>query len=156
MPVRNGRLPVLTLDAAGTLLRFRQPFMSVQSTSIAASPAPGVAAPRSLWQNTVIMARQLAPTAAYLMTTEVHTFAFSVAANAILSFFPFVVLLLTITTKVLHSKPMTDVILDLLRDYLPVGQDFVIRNLKALVNARKGAQIVSFVMLLITSTGVFL
>ena len=31
----------------------------------------------------------------YLLRTEVHTFAFSVAANAILSFFPFVLLLMT-------------------------------------------------------------
>src|SRR5262249_47948536 len=34
--------------------------------------------------------------------------------------------------------------------------DFIVRNFTALVNARKGAQIVSLVMLLITSTGVFL
>src|SRR6266404_9211235 len=75
------------------------------------------------------------PTARYLMSTDVHTFAFSVAANAILSFFPFVVLLLTITSKVLRSPAMTNMILDLLRDYLPVGQDFVIRNLKVLMGA---------------------
>src|SRR5207245_5435662 len=43
-----------------------------------------------------------------------------------------------------------------LRDYLPVGQEFVIRNLRPLVAARKGVQVASFVMLLITSTGVFL
>src|ERR1051325_7573362 len=153
MPVRNGRLPVLTLDAAGTLLRFRQPFMSVQSTSIAASPAPGVAAPRSLWQNTVIMARQLAPTAAYLMTTEVHTFAFSVAANAILSFFPFVVLLLTVTRRVFHSQEMFDVVVQLLRDYLPVAQDFIIKNVRAMASSRGRVQIFSIAMLLVTSTG---
>lgn len=96
------------------------------------------------------------PIARYLMSTDVHTFAFSVAANAILSFFPFIVLLLTITSKVLHSPAMTNMVLDLLRDYLPVGQDFVIRNLRPLVAARKGVQVASFVMLLITSTGVFL
>ena len=39
----------------------------------------------------------------YLLQTEVHTYAFSVAANAILSFFPFIVLLLTLTRRVLHS-----------------------------------------------------
>src|SRR5258706_2008752 len=99
---------------------------------------------------------RMLPTARYLMSTDVHTFAFSVAANAILSFFPFVVLLLTITSKVLRSPTMTNVVLDLLRDYLPVGQDFVIRNLKVLMSARKSVQIFSFVMLLITSTGVFL
>src|SRR5581483_3445317 len=37
------------------------------------------------------------PALQYLLRTEVHTYAFSVAANAILSFFPFIVLLLTVT-----------------------------------------------------------
>jgi membrane protein len=109
-----------------------------------------------MWHSTVLMARQLAPTASYLMKTEVHTFAFSVAANVILSFFPFVVLLLTITRRVFHSQVMNEVVVQLLRDYLPVGQDFIVRNLKALVAARSGVQIFSVVMLLITSTGVFL
>jgi membrane protein len=112
-----------------------------------AQAAPDV--DRSRWHRVL-------PTARYLMSTDVHTYAFSVAANAILSFFPFVVLLLTITRKVLRSPAMTAIVLDLLRDYLPVSQEFVIRNLQVLVSARKGAQIASFIMLLITSTGVFL
>lgn len=92
----------------------------------------------------------------YLMQTEVHTFAFSVAANAILSFFPMMVLLMTIVRNVLHSQAMNNVIIDLLRDYLPTGQDFIVRNLNALVNARRGAQVASLVILLFTSTGIFL
>ncbi len=92
----------------------------------------------------------------YLLRTEVHTFAFSVAANAILSFFPFVLLLLTLTRRVFHSRVMYDVVVNLLRDYLPAGQDFVIRNLTALVDARQRAQVFSLVMLLITSNGIFM
>jgi YihY family inner membrane protein len=92
----------------------------------------------------------------YLMSTDVHTFAFSVAANAILSFFPFVVLLLTLIRRVFHSKVMYDVVVELLRDYLPAGQDFVIRNLNAMVQARQRVQIVSLVILLATSSGIFL
>lgn len=90
------------------------------------------------------------------MRTDVHTFAFSVAANAILSFFPFVVLLLTLSRRVFHSQAMFDVIVNLLRDYLPTGQDFIVRNLKAMVGARSHAQVISIVILLFTSTGVFL
>ena len=41
---------------------------------------------------------------AYLLDSEVHTFAFSVAANAIISFIPFVVLLYTLALSVFHSK----------------------------------------------------
>src|SRR3954468_5705801 len=95
-------------------------------------------------------------TARYLMRTEVHTFAFSVAANALLSFFPIMVLLMTLVQNVIRSNAMNKVIIDLLRDYLPTGQDFIVRNLSALVNARKGAQVASLVILLFTSTGIFL
>jgi membrane protein len=91
----------------------------------------------------------------YLTKTEVHTYAFSVAANAILSFIPAVVLMLTLTRKVLHSPAMYDVVLQLLRDYLPSNQDFVIKNMKALAGAHR-VQIFSLVMLVISSTGVFL
>src|SRR5579859_5383635 len=92
----------------------------------------------------------------YLMRTDVHTFAFSVAANSILSFFPFVVLLMTLIRRVFHSRVMYEVVLQLLRDYLPAGQDFVIRNLNSMVNSRQRVQAVSLVILLITSSGVFL
>lgn len=95
-------------------------------------------------------------TARYLMRTEVHTFAFSVAANAILSFFPFVMLLMTLVRRVFHSPAMYQVVVQLLRDYLPAGQDFVIRNLNAMVGARHQVQIVSLLILLVTSTGIFL
>lgn len=95
-------------------------------------------------------------TVKYLMQTDVHTFAFSVAANSILSFFPFVVLLMTVIRRVFHSKVMYDVILELLGDYLPAGRDFVIRNLNAMVNSRQGVQVASLAILLVTSSGVFL
>jgi membrane protein len=98
----------------------------------------------------------LASTAKYLLRTEVHTFAFSVAANAILSFFPFVLLLLTLIRRVFHSKAMYEVVVQLLRDNLPAGQDFVIRNLNALVGARQRTQIFSLLILLVTSTGIFM
>lgn len=95
-------------------------------------------------------------TVKYLSRTDVHTFAFSVAANAILSFFPFVVLMMTVIRRVFHSRVMYEVVLQLLRDYLPAGQDFVIRNLNSMVNSRQRVQVASLVILLVTSSGVFL
>jgi len=92
----------------------------------------------------------------YLLRTDVHTFAFSVAANSILSFFPFVVLVMTLVRRVFHSRVMYDVLLELLRDYLPAGQEFVIRNLNAMVDTRRRVQVVSLIILLVTSTGVFM
>jgi len=98
----------------------------------------------------------IASTVKYLMRTDVHTFAFSVAANSILSFFPFVVLLMTLIRRVFHSRVMYDVVVELLRDYLPAGQEFMIRNLNAMVNSRHRAQVVSLIILLVTSSGVFM
>jgi membrane protein len=94
--------------------------------------------------------------ARYMARTEVHTYAFSVAANSILSLFPFIVLLLTISRNVFHSREMETVAGDMMKNLLPVGQDFVIRNMQLLTHPHKGTQIFSVVMLLITSTGVFL
>jgi membrane protein len=98
----------------------------------------------------------VASTVKYLLRTDVHTFAFSVAANFILSFFPFVVLLMTLIRRVFHSRVMYDVVVELLRDYLPAGQEFVIRNLNAMVNTRQRVQVVSLAILLVTSSGIFM
>jgi YihY family inner membrane protein len=94
--------------------------------------------------------------ARYMARTEVHTYAFSVAANAILSLFPFIVLILTISRNVFHSREMEQVAADMMKNLLPVGKDFVIRNMQLLTHPHKGTQVFSVVMLLITSTGVFL
>jgi len=93
----------------------------------------------------------------YLLQTEVHTYAFSVAANSILSLFPFIVLMLTIARVVFHSPQMEVVVGDVLRSFLPASaetQDFVVRNMALLPH--KQVQIFSLIALLITSTGVFL
>ena len=88
--------------------------------------------------------------------TEVHTYAFSVAANTILSLFPFIVLMFTIARLVFHSHAMESAIADMIRYFLPTGQEFVTKNMEIVAHARKGVQLASVVMLLISSTGVFL
>lgn len=103
------------------------------------------------------MLRQRAlPTLHYLAKTEVHTFAFSVAANAILSFFPFVLVLMWLVRSVFHSQAMFEVIKDVLKNQLPTNQDFVVKNLTILATGRHGIRIVSVIILLISSSGVFL
>jgi len=90
----------------------------------------------------------------YLGTTEVHTYAFSVAANAILSFFPASVLLLTISRRVFHSPSMVNAIKRMLGAYLPSNQDFIVGNVVAMAASHK-IQLFSIVMLFISCTGVF-
>lgn len=100
---------------------------------------------------------------AYLLDSEVHTFAFSVAANAIISFIPFVVLLYTLALSVFHSEAMKGVVNDMVNYFLPsatvtkgwltitIVNEAVLPLLK-----RHGAQAFSLVMILIACTGIFL
>jgi membrane protein len=90
----------------------------------------------------------------YLGTTEVHTYAFSVAANAILSFFPSAVLLLTISRRVFHSPSMVSAIKRMLAAYLPSNQGFIVSTVDAMSATHK-IQVFSIVMLFISCTGVF-
>jgi len=129
--------------------------MHVTDQSAATAPPPAAGAPRRR-RRPVRSSGMAHSTAKYLLRTDVHTFAFSVAANSILSFFPFVVLLMTLIRRVFHSKVMYDVVVELLRDYLPAGQEFVIRNLNAMVNSRQRVQVVSLIILLVSSSGIFM
>jgi membrane protein len=94
--------------------------------------------------------------AKYLTRTEVHTYAFSVAANAILSLFPFIVMMYTVARKVFHSQSMEDVVGDMVRYFLPTGQDFVVKNMSLVANAHSGVRIAAVIMLLVSSSGIFL
>jgi len=92
----------------------------------------------------------------YLFETEVHAYAFSIAANAYLSFFPFTLIMLAICRRWLHWENAYLMVLQLLRVHLPPGSESVIRNLVAAVQGRPRLQLVSVFMLLFTSSGVFL
>src|ERR1039458_4254468 len=93
----------------------------------------------------------------YLLDSEVHTFAFSVAANAILSFIPFTVLLYTLSHSVFHSDAMRDVVTDMVNYFLPsvASKDWVALNLQVAA-ASQGVQFFSLLMILIACTGIFL
>ncbi len=91
----------------------------------------------------------------YLLDSEVHTYAFSVAANAILSFIPFIVLLYTLSRSVFHSAMMVTVVNDMVTYFLPSNQEFVAANLAAAAS-RQGVQVFSLIMILVACTGIFL
>ena len=75
----------------------------------------------------------------YLLDSEVHTFAFSFAANAILSFIPLIVMLYTLAGSVFHSAAMSAEIAEMIKYFLPSNQDFVAQNL-AFVASRHSYQ----------------
>ena len=91
----------------------------------------------------------------YLLDSEVHTFAFSVAANAILSFIPFIVLLYTLSWSVFHSEMMKKVVNDMVYYFFPSNQNFIVRNLFLVASGHR-AQLLSVLMILVACTGIFL
>lgn len=101
-------------------------------------------------------ARPIVALCGYLMQTEVHTYAFSVAANSILSLCPFLVMMFTVAQRVFHSRAMVSAIVEMVRYILPAGQEFVARNMAIVANERKSVQLASLLMLAISSTGIFL
>lgn len=97
----------------------------------------------------------------YLLDSEVHTFAFSVAANAILSFIPLVVLLYTLALSVFHSHAMVGVVNDMVDYFLPSvtrQPGWLAANIEstAALSSRHGIQAFSLLMILISCTGIFL
>jgi YihY family inner membrane protein len=91
----------------------------------------------------------------YLLDSEVHTYAFSVAANAILSFIPFIVLLYTLSWSIFHSAMMVSVVSDMVHYFLPSNQEFVAASLAAAAS-HQGVQVFSLIMILVACTGIFL
>jgi uncharacterized BrkB/YihY/UPF0761 family membrane protein len=103
---------------------------------------------------------------AYLLDSEVHTFAFSVAANAIISFIPFIVLLYTLVLTVFHSPPkgpMVTVVDNMVNYFLPsltkdpawITKTIVAEAVEPILK-HHGAQAFSLLMILIACTGIFL
>ncbi len=53
------------------------------------------------------------------MQTEVHVYAFAVAANILMSFFPFLVVIISLCRSFLHWRAAVDIILQTLNTYFP-------------------------------------
>src|SRR5271167_3886631 len=90
---------------------------------------PSVARPPAVLPRNASLVDEVVSLARYMSQTEVHTYAFSVAANTILSLFPFIVMMFTVARKVFHSQSMEEVIGSMVRYFLPTGQDFVVKNM---------------------------
>ncbi len=99
---------------------------------------------------------RLRTTARYLSQTEVHVFALSVAASVLLSFYPFLIVMVSLCKYAFHWPAAVNAIYFALNDYLPgeVGQ-FLQRNLAVSVASRGKSQFISLALLLFTANGVF-
>ena len=92
------------------------------------------------------------PTLRYCMQTEVHVFALAVAASVLLSFYPFLIVILSFCRDVLRWPAAVDAIYLAMNDYLPgdLGA-FLKRNLPT----RGTFQPIAMLLLLVTANGVF-
>ena len=104
-----------------------------------------------------LLARSFRPTLRYWMETEVHVYSFSIAANVLLSFFPFLIVIQSICHHLLGWKGAMNAISFALDDYFPgaVGSkvgvaDFIQRNLPT-----QSLQLASILLLLFTANGIF-
>ena len=104
----------------------------------------------------VRLGRACMPTVRYWMETEVHVYAFSIAANVLLSFYPFLIVMVSICRYFLRWPDAEQAILLGLNDYFPgaVG-DLVTRNLLITVNERGPLQFMSIALLFFTANGIF-
>ncbi len=98
------------------------------------------------------LAGGLAGTFRYCMKTEVHVYAFSVAANVLLSFFPFLIVMMSVS-RMFFNEQTTIASIDLaLRDYFPDALgSFLHNNLPQ----RGPTEIASLILLLFTANGIF-
>ncbi len=101
----------------------------------------------------VSMYRSSRPTLAYWMETEVHVYAFSIAANVLLSFFPFLIVIFFLCREVLGWHAAGDAINIVLQDYFPDKLGNFIKP-SLLANGRS-LQMFSVLLLLFTANGIF-
>jgi len=102
------------------------------------------------------LARRCRPTLAYWMETEVHAYALAVAASMMLSFFPFLIVIVSLCRYVLHWPAAADAIYMAVDDFFPGAMGrFVLSNLSATVAERGPLQFVSILLLLFTANGIF-
>lgn len=91
----------------------------------------------------------------YLMETEVHVYGFSIAANVLLSFFPFMIVMVSLA-RYLVGRHAEEAIYLALRDYLPgVMGAYIPKQIKGLVDSRGALQWTSVGLLFFTANGIF-
>ncbi|MCC6862006.1 MAG: YihY/virulence factor BrkB family protein [Bryobacterales bacterium] len=96
------------------------------------------------------------PSVHYCLDIEVHVYALAIAASALLSFFPFLIVMVSFAKYVLNWPLAVKTIYLALWDFFPGEMgDFIERNLSVTVNSRGPVQLTSLALLLFTANGVF-
>ncbi len=103
------------------------------------------------------IAAALAPTFRYWMQTEVHVYAFSVAANVLLSFYPFLIVTMSLSRLMFNERTTIATIQLALSDYFP--QSFTsflyTKGQHENLPPHGALEIASIILLLFTANGIF-
>jgi len=98
----------------------------------------------------------LRPTFRYWMQTEVHVYAFSVAANVLLSFYPFLIVMMSVSQRVFGRDSTIAAIQLALRDYFPDSfTSFLYTKGKHENLPVQPVEVASLILLLFTANGIF-
>jgi len=112
-------------------------------------PSQPVHRPRIDW-------RAALPTVRYWSQTEVHVYAFSIAANVLLSFYPMLLVLTSVCSRLLHWKSAVDAVYFALNDYFPASwSGYLEKGLQPTVYYHARFHYVSVLLLLFTASGIF-
>jgi uncharacterized BrkB/YihY/UPF0761 family membrane protein len=97
------------------------------------------------------------PVGRYLLNTEAHVYAFAIAANVLLAFYPFMLVMIALCRHVFHWPGAEQAIYVAIKDYFPgtTGQ-FLAYNLGVSADYTRRLEWVSVLLLLFTANGVFL
>ena len=94
------------------------------------------------------------PSLKFVARTEVHVYSFAVAANVLISFFPFLVAMLLLCRYVFHWNAAVEIILQTVANYFPSGFGVDFRGYLLTASYQKFSWLSVF-LLLFTSNGIF-
>ena len=96
------------------------------------------------------------PYAEELLSNEIYVLVSAIAMNAMLAFFPFVILLVSISTRYFPEWQVHTMTYQILEQYLPSNQNFIVRTLRSLALGFGRVQIVSLLVLIWSIANVFI
>jgi len=93
----------------------------------------------------------------YVLSTEAHVYAFAVAANVLLSFWPFMLVLIAVFRNVLGWPAAVTALYATIQDYFAGATgEFLVYNLEVVTQWRRQVEWLSLLLLLFTANGIFL
>jgi uncharacterized BrkB/YihY/UPF0761 family membrane protein len=95
------------------------------------------------------------PSVRFLFQTEIHVYSFAVAANLLLSFFPFLVVMIVLCKSVFHWQAAVDVIIYSVNDYFPEGFGVNFKGYLLSAASQHNFSWISLVLLFFTANGIF-